>query len=68
MAAVIKTARRHPEFKTIVTMINDTGQRYLSTELCGETKAVDIPKRKHPLDKYTINELNKYQASWEIIE
>jgi cysteine synthase A len=68
MAAVVKIARRHPEFKTIVTMINDTGQRYLSTELCGETKAVDIPERKHPLDEYTINELNKYQASWEIIE
>jgi len=68
LAAIVKIARHHPEFKTIVTMINDTGQRYLSTELCGEMKAVDIPERKHPLDEYTIRELDKYQASWEIIE
>jgi cysteine synthase A len=36
VVAAIKVARKHPEFKTIVTMINDTGQRYFSTELCGE--------------------------------
>jgi len=34
--AAIKVARAHPEYKTIVTMINDSGQRYFSTELCGE--------------------------------
>lgn len=68
VAAVVKVARCHPEFKTIVTMINDTGQRYLSTELCGEIKAVNIPEREHPLDEHTIHELNKYQASWEIVE
>jgi cysteine synthase A len=68
VAAAVKIARRHPEFETIVTMINDTGQRYLSTELCGEIKAVDIPEREHPLDEHTIRELDKYQASWEIIE
>jgi len=68
VAAVVKVARRHPEFKTIVTMINDTGQRYLSTELCGETKVVEIPEREHPLDEHTVLELDKYQACWEIIE
>ena len=66
--AAIKAARKHPEFKTIVTMINDTGQRYFSTELCGEKKHVEIPEREHPLDQYTIDQLNKYQSSWEIIE
>ncbi|HVP58155.1 MAG TPA: cysteine synthase family protein, partial [bacterium] len=34
--ASIKVARAHPEYKIIVTMINDSGQRYFSTELCGE--------------------------------
>ncbi|KPV65511.1 MAG: Threonine synthase [Candidatus Bathyarchaeota archaeon BA1] len=68
VAAAIKIARRHTECKTVVTMINDTGQRYFSTELCGETKEVEIPEREHPLDEYTIRELNKYQAGWEIIE
>jgi len=68
VAAAIKVARRHPKFKTIVTMINDTGQRYFSTELCGEAKKVEIPEREHLLDEYTIRELDKYQAGWEIIE
>ncbi len=66
--AAIKTARKHPEFRTIVTMINDTGQRYFSTELCGEAKHVEVPEREHPLDEYTIDQLNKYQSHWEIIE
>ncbi|MBN1755378.1 cysteine synthase family protein [bacterium] len=68
VAAAIKLARLHPEIKSIATMINDTGQRYFSTELCGETKILDIPERKHPMDEYTISELDKYQAGWEIIE
>jgi len=66
--AAIKAAKKHPEFRTIVTMVNDTGQRYFSTELCGETKHVEIPQREHPLDDYTIEQLNKYQSDWEIIE
>jgi len=68
VAAAVKIAKRHPELKTIVTMVNDTGQRYLSTELCGEIKEVEIPEREHPMDEYTIRELDKYQAGWETIE
>jgi len=68
VAATVKIAKRHPELKTIVTMVNDSGQRYLSTELCGEIKEVEIPEREHPLDEHTIRELEKYQATWEIIE
>ena len=68
VAAALKVARAHPEYENIVTMINDTGQRYLSTELCGERKEVEVPERDHPLDEYTIRELDKYQAGWEIIE
>jgi len=66
--AAVKAAKKHPEFRTIVTMVNDTGQRYFSTELCGEKKHVEIPQREHPLDDYTIEQLNKYQSGWEVIE
>jgi cysteine synthase A len=66
--AAIKVAKRHPEYRTIVTMINDTGQRYFSTELCGEEKPVEVPEREHPLDQYTTDQLDKYQSHWEIIE
>lgn len=67
VTASIKLARKHPEISYIVCMGCDTGQRYFSTALCGEEKHVDIPEREHPLDDYTIAELDKYQASWEII-
>lgn len=68
VAAALKIARKHPKLSGIVTMINDTGQRYFSTELCGEAKSVEIPEREHPLDDYSLSELDKYQSSWEIIE
>jgi len=68
VAAAIKLGRRHPELKTIVTLICDTGQRYFSTELCGSPKHVEIPERDHPMDEYTRKQLDKYQAAWEIID
>ncbi|MEM3703243.1 MAG: O-acetylhomoserine (thiol)-lyase, partial [Candidatus Bathyarchaeia archaeon] len=68
VAAAIKFAKKHPEFKSVVTMINDSGQRYFSTELCGEKRKLEIPVREHPMDEYTCRELDKYQKKWEIIE
>ncbi len=68
VAAAIKLAKHHPELKTIVTLICDTGQRYFSTELCGSPKHVDIPEREHPMDEYTRKQLDRYQARWEIID
>lgn len=68
VAGAIKLSRKHPELKMIVTMINDTGQRYFSTELCDEKKHLEIPEREHPMDDYTIDELDKYQSKWEIIK
>ena len=68
VAAAVKIARKHPKLRAIVTMINDTGQRYFSTELCGEAKSVEIPEREHPLDDHSLAELDKYQSSWEMIE
>ncbi|MEE8110551.1 MAG: cysteine synthase family protein [bacterium] len=67
LAAALKLARKHPELGYIVCLTNDTGQRYFSTALCGEAKEVEIPEREHPLDEYTIKELDKFQAEWEII-
>lgn len=68
VASAIKLAKRHPKYKRIVTMINDTGQRYFSTPLCGVEKHLEIPDREHPMDDRTIAELDKYQANWELIE
>ena len=68
VAAVIKLAKIHPEFRRIVTMINDTGQRYFSTPLCGVEKHLEIPERPHPMDSRTKEQLDKYQQNWEIIK
>jgi cysteine synthase A len=68
VAAAIKLAKAHPKMKRIATMICDSGQRYFSTELCGEPKHVVSPEREHPIDDYTRDQLDKHQGGWEIIE
>jgi cysteine synthase A len=65
--AAIKLAKKHPELKRIVTIINDSGNRYLSTEVFGHKKEVKVPKREHKLDSYTLEQLQKYQAKLEIV-
>jgi len=67
VAAAVKLATRHPELPSIVTMVNDTGQRYFTTPLCGEAKQVEVPERDHPMDERTRRELDRYQARWEIL-
>ncbi len=67
VAAALKLARRHPGLAPIVTMANDTGQRYFTTALCGEAKRVEVPEREHPLDERTRRELDRYQATWEVL-
>ena len=52
---------------SVVTMANDTGQRYFSTRLCGEGKPIDVPVRAHLLDARTVGELDHYQPRWEVL-
>ena len=63
----IKLAKKHPELRNIVTMINDNAYRYYSTAVFGEEKEIEIPEREHPMDDYTRRQLDKYQPRWEII-
>ena len=67
VVGAIKLAKRHPELEVIVTMLNDTGQRYFSTPLCGVEKDIEIPEREHPFGGYTLAQLDKYQSGWEIV-
>jgi cysteine synthase A len=48
VAAALKVARAHPDMRRIVTLVNDNGLRYLTTELLGAPKALDVPEREHP--------------------
>ena len=67
VAAALKLARHRPDLPSIVTMANDTGQRYFTTALCGEDKHVEVPEREHPMDPRTRRELDRYQPKWEIL-
>jgi hypothetical protein len=49
-------------------MINDSGQRYFSTPLCGKKKHFEVPEREHPMDARTEAMLDEYQSGWEIIQ
>ncbi|MEX2202559.1 MAG: PLP-dependent cysteine synthase family protein [Actinomycetota bacterium] len=54
VVASIKVARKHPELRRIVTVVSDTGQRYLSGELFGQRPGVESPDRAHPIDPASI--------------
>jgi hypothetical protein len=64
----IKLAKKYPNLKNIVTMINDNGYRYFSTAVFGVQKEIYIPEREHPMDEYTKKQLEAHQHRWEIIE
>jgi len=67
VAASLKVAAAHPELRRIVTVIPDTGQRYFTTPLFGETEETDIPEREHPLDQRSIEELDRNAERLELI-
>ncbi|MEM4458511.1 MAG: cysteine synthase A [Candidatus Caldarchaeum sp.] len=67
VAAAVKVAKKHPSLRKIVTLICDSGNRYLSTELYGEGKKTTVPEREHPLDEYTKTIREKHLPRLEII-
>lgn len=48
VVGALKLAAARPQLACIVTMVSDNGLRYLSTELCGAEKTLDVPDREHP--------------------
>lgn len=68
VAAALKVARSHPEYGTIVTTINDSGNRYFSTEVFGARKLVAIPDREHLLDPYSRSQIEKYGPRFELLD
>ncbi len=67
VSAAIKLLKKHPEIHRLVTMINDSGSRYLSTELFGEKKMFTATRSTRELDQYSLEQLGKYQTRFEII-
>ncbi len=67
VAAAIKVAKRFPDAGLIVTMINDHGFRYFSTELAGEVKHLEVPEREHLLPESQLRRLEALRSRWIII-
>ena len=68
VAAAVKLARKHPELGRIATVINDSGGRYLSTEVFGMKKKQAVTRTSKKLDPYTVEQLTKYQKGFDIVE
>ncbi len=67
VAAALKVAAAHPDVRRIVTVVADTGQRYLSGELFGERIEVDEPDRVHQIDAGTLAQLRANRDRLEFI-
>jgi cysteine synthase A len=67
VAAALKVAAKHPGFERIVTLIPDTGQRYLSGELLGEGPAVEEPERDHAVDPASLARIEANRHRLEFI-
>jgi cysteine synthase A len=67
VAAVHKVAAAHPELRRIVTVICDTGQRYLSGELAGDRPEAEEPDRDHAIDALTLARLARHRDRLEFI-
>jgi cysteine synthase A len=67
VVAAHKVAAAHPELKRIVTVVPDTGQRYLSGELFGEGVEVDEPDRDHTPDPDILEQVAAHRDRLEFI-
>jgi cysteine synthase A len=66
VAAARKIAQKYPDLKRIVTMVNDNGLRYLSTELCGAPAERKLLEREYALSEEDLTKLANYNL--EVIE
>lgn len=67
VVAALKVVAKHSEVRRVVTVIPDTGQRYLSGELFGEKPEVDEPEREHGLDDETLARLGEHHDRLEFL-
>jgi len=67
VVAALKVAAKHPELRRFVTVVPDTGQRYLSGELFGERIAVEEPDRDHTPDHDILAQVAAHRDRLEFI-
>jgi cysteine synthase A len=67
VVAAHMVAAKHPDIRRVVTVIPDTGQRYLSGELFGERIEVEEPDRDHTPDPDILQQVAEHRDRLEFI-
>jgi cysteine synthase A len=67
VVASLKVAAKHPELRRVVTVISDTGQRYLSGELFGERVEIEEPERDHTPDAAMLAQVEAHRERLEFL-
>jgi cysteine synthase A len=67
VVAAHKVAAKHPELRRMVTVVADTGQRYLSGELFGEGVEVEDDGRDHTPDHDILEQVATHRDRLEFI-
>ncbi|HEV8087732.1 MAG TPA: cysteine synthase family protein [Actinomycetota bacterium] len=67
VVAAHELAAKHPELRRIVTVVPDTGQRYLSGELFGERAEVEDDDRDHTPDRDILEQVATHRDRLEFI-
>ena len=67
VVASLKVAAAHPNLRRLVTVVPDTGQRYLSGELFGERIEVEEPDRDHTPDPDILAQVASHRDRLEFL-
>jgi cysteine synthase len=67
VAAALKVSAKHPDLRRIVTVITDTGQRYLTGELLGQRPDASGPERDHSIDAAMARQIDRHRDRLEFL-
>jgi len=67
VAAALKLAKAVPDLRRVVTVICDSGDRYLSTEVFGHHRELPVVEREVKLDQYTLEQRSKHISRLKVI-
>jgi molybdenum cofactor cytidylyltransferase len=65
---MITAAEARGDVDGIVTVIPDTGHRYVTTKLFEPDHEIDVPDREHRLDDHSKEVLAEHQDDWHVVE
>ncbi len=67
VAAAVKLAKAFPDLRRVVTVICDSGDRYLSTEVFGHQRELPVVEREVKLDQYTLEQRSKHVSRLKVV-